>query len=497
MYNFLRINSVIVLGILCSVDIYATQLIQGNANPQTGTSFLAPMGIMERDNNSGYIFAASAGEGNQDFSIARFVPQMPGTPQFIGMTPQTIQLNGQPNTSSPLFNNGMSFLKPMAGRYVVAVPTALPNNVFLLTDLLGLSALNINGVNDGAGLPTTAVVGLTIAANNIIFAAVNDATQDTFGIGNSGIALIDAQERIAANEARIPALVQQDLQGNPSQANPRAAILNIDSAAVGINAPVASMGISIIDMAWSPYLQCLYIAYLVQGAADDTDGARSIVVASVVNNQLNITPIAPNGVFTPGAQNEIIGGIGLSALITANKVRIMRTSTRLDYLIVLGGNVIVFGDRDDGLPSSTVYALPLVNLFTPQNMNITSVNLAAQGTLADVTTTPTVYYTPTNTVPSLQLFGSRSFTTPATTPAGIYTDESIQAQVGGGYLAAGTITDIIVAGDAIFAIVGTPDEGQRAAIYYSQPIFNAGRYRWMDPMATSMRLFRRAFFSPI
>jgi hypothetical protein len=243
---------------------------------------------------------------------------------------------------------------------------------------------------------------------------------------------------------------------------PLASALDVTSSVVKIGNDVVSIA-NAIDMYYSETLKRLYIALQVEGAGAATDGARGVVVGRLIDGKLTFAPIAPDAALA--LQTGIIGATGANTQVSIHKVRVMRTTTGLDYLIVVG-NV--------GDPSSTqnqVYALPLVNT----NLDAAGYDPLIQGTLANVTAAPVNFYTPAtqnvcSTLPSM--FNGRAFIDPAVQPDEIWTDTSVQAVVGITALPAGNITDINVSNDVVFVSVADPAMNQNPGIFYSQALFD-------------------------
>lgn len=129
--------------------------------------------------------------------------------------------------------------------------------------------------------------------------------------------------------------------------------------------------------------------------------------------------------------------------------------------------VVVGGNGAFATTQSNVYALPLVN-----NTNATNVvDMTTQGTLANKNVPPTQYF-----AQGTQRLLHRGVIVPATTPADIFTSDSIPANnpaiVGAGPLAAGPIEDLIIVGDTVFVRVVTPAAGQNPGIFYSQALLD-------------------------
>jgi len=493
----------IICFLLFSVGCAAKQLIQGNASATPAQTFTFPVGTFLRDDATGSYFAAASAAGANEFSVARYMPGLSLGTFFFSLTPQTVVLNGQANTASPLYNQGISLISPVPGNHVAVVTTASPSSLFYIDELSGLNLLSLPSLFDAANAPTAGIMRLLSPFSDQVFAAVLGNGESSFGVGNSGIAVVIVQSSelqatdSSGNETKktVRSLAQVNVAGGSLNTS-NAAPFNVNSTPVFISQAVASMG-TIIDLHWSSVLRRLYIAYDVVSAASPTAGARSVAVATLSgatatqSATLTIYPIAPDAVFTQGDLDEIIGGIGSSVAVTAYKVRTMRTSTSLDYLIVVGGNGNLAATQ------SNVYALPLTNLVLPNGQYVNGASDATlQGTLADVTIAPVDDFTPTNTIPTINLFGNRRFGTPATSSSGIYTTTDSAAQVGGAPVPAGPVNSIIVNGDTVFVTVTAPNADYQSGIYYSQAIFdNTGVIIAWTNWAPACGFYGSVFFS--
>src|SRR5581483_840020 len=168
--------------------------------------------------------------------------------------------------------------------------------------------------------------------------------------------------------------------------------------------------------------------------------------------------IAPDSAFGANNTQNIVGVRGAQQTIFIYKVSTLYTSTGLNYLIILGGN---------GASEQTVFALPLVSSGDDTGM------------LAQKDDIPENVYQDDQ----VQKLIARNFTQAATTQAQMTQSTDIAAQVGGGALLAGAITDLIVRDDTIYALVGNDTiEPDVSGMYSSQALFDAsGKIKgWTD-----------------
>lgn len=426
----IRYNHVLYL-FLASISLCLSAAVVIEGDTSGTTSFTFAVGSHARGGSGGtfYIGALNAGDSN-DFSIARNIE---GQLTFEPFAPATATINGVADQANPLFNASITQLSTFrtllgTNRSVLlpmAVTAALPSSLFLLRDVpttTNAFMLAIANVKDVQSQTTTGIIGLQSFLQEAIFAAVLPSTSSTFGDPNSGIAVAKI-ENVTVDETTQAVLVQINADPNTAlpETDPAASPLDRTSMSLKINSDLVSID-NALDMHYSERLQRLYVALSVQGGANASDGARAIAVGQLDNNKLTFFQIAPDAVFTDS--DEIVGGVGANTQVSIHKVRTMHTSTRLDYLIVVGGN---------GSPASTqrsVYALPLVNTLATGNVDNT-----IQGTLANVNDAPINIYTPqaqNSCNQSSPLLRERVFVTAATEPGQIYLSNSPEAFVGGG-----------------------------------------------------------------
>lgn len=466
----IRYNHVLSL-FLASISLWLSAAVVIEGDTSGATSFTFAIGPYARGGSGGAFYVGALNDGDSNnFAIAR---NLEGQLTFDSFAPATATINGVADQTNPLFNAAitqLSTFKTLLGtnRSVLlpmAVTAALPSSLFLLRDVpttTNAFMLAVPSVKDVQSQTTTGIIGLQSFLQEAIFAAVLPSNSSTFGDPNSGIAVAKI-ENITIDEKTQAVLVQ--VNADPTTllpgTDPAASPLDRTSVSLKINDDLFSID-NALDMHYSERLQRLYVALSVQGGSNVSDGARAIAVGQLDNNKLTFFQIAPDAVFTDS--DEIVGGVGANAQVSIHKVRTMYSSTRLDYLIVVGGN---------GSPATTqrsVYALPLVNTLSTSNVDNT-----IQGTLANVNDEPIDIYTPASQNSCNQsspLLRARAFVTPATESGQIYLSNSPEAFVGGGQLPYGDITDINVHNDAVFVSVADPINNQLPGIFYSQALFN-------------------------
>lgn len=488
----------VVLGFSLQPFLAAADIMKGNEGAPSGTTFSFPTGA-HAANSAGtefFVGATTAGQAGT-YALAKLVD---GSDFFVALAPETVSINGKQEQHNPLFNAGIRFLSALERNGSVRLAITKTgageqanvyaiDHVFNESSIAVLQALN---VKDASGSAVAAdIVGLGGALDSVIVAAVVGNGGTDFGDAGSGVAVLDITDEARKNNKTRRILRQRDVgTGTPANAgDTRAAALDRTSASIKIGSDVASLA-NAVAFHWDITLGVLYVALQVESAAGaDTDGARSIVVGTVDDTgALLFHPFAPDGVFTSGADNEIIGGLssgGTAASIAAYAIKTMRTSTFLRYLIVQGGNVTA-----PDTTHRTVFALPLVDKRVGNFARLAPGDLPVQGTLAKKDQDPV----PVLSEQAVPRFVGRKFDIPATTSADIPISTDRAALVGAGPLEAGDIIDMVVSGDTVFVSVGDPDTNQVAGIFYSQALFDSlgrinGWTQWARVGGTILNVF--------
>lgn len=443
-----------------SLFLNSAVLIEGDKDASTGKtfSFNVNKNILSAMGN----FYEGANEiltSNQEFSLSR-LPR--GTTAFVGITPETVCLNGRANVTNPLFGDkiiALGMLETEDGFSARDMPIAVganrPATVYLLDNIEQLDNVimaSSHDVHDATGAVSPGVVNLATNGESHVFAAVKP-NDGEFGDPNSGIAMIvRGTMSVPQNEEQegtITIRVFDEINANTGELTPPQALrLDATSPALFINNTLSTIAENHAIMHWDNSLSRLYIGLNVTANNGATDGARSIAAVKFIENgAIELETIAPDTVFTASNTTSIIGAIGANQELSINALKTMYTSTALHYLILVGGNGTAATTKN------SVLALPLVNSGD------------AQGMIAQKTAKPVNVFKDAN-VPRLI---ARTITEAATTPAEMTQSTDIAAIIGGGQLTTGPIVDIIVRNDTVYAFVGEETPG----VYSSQAIFDA------------------------
>lgn len=495
------IGVVILLGAF--VPVRAAKILKGNASSTTST-FDFSVGptwfVSSAGSVASMVVGARQAVAGNTFALSLYSSE---AGQFIPLAVSPITLNNVAKQTNPLKGKAIKFIcahnidQTAYGYFSVINQSASQVERFYLIPSVSLpdvkkptevSVSMVQSVvpNDSAGnraghieqLASLSFVGESKTVKNIVIGAVTEAGKD-FGEGNSGIAAALYNASVQKDKTINYTLKMLNLSTG-TLAN-RALALNASSAAIniGMGTPVfETITNPVVDMHWDSRLARLYLAIRVTAAAGQSNGARAIVVGRFNGDKLIFDAIVPDAAVLSSNDDVIVGAHnGRSASIF--KVRTMRTSTGLDYLIVNGGNN-QSGSSGISSVANQIYALPLVHISLNEDEQWRTNK--KHGTLADVTVDPALTFS----TATPQRFTSRLFTKQATTASQLYTTNSQAALVGGGvlpFLTTGVrtltkvVADMFVVGDAVYAAVpftyATYDGAiQQPGLFQSRAIFD-------------------------
>ncbi len=425
-----------------NLNLNCSILINGDINSSTQTTSFN-IGPSAFDRNGGVLqkptiyIGAKQAVANNNYAIARVNTD---TNKLQPLAPSQITLNRTASEANPLYGAQINFLKLNNDLPVVLING--DSNIYKYGSVLGgLSLLSVP-VKDGNGNNTSNFFGLEAAngaqGQGFVACAPNSSN---FGSTGSGIALF---KNVTSGQTTNYVM----------QNNSMAVALDNSSSSIKINNNVVLQ--NSCDIYWSGELGCLFLGLQATSNAAGGSGARSVVVGKItpVSGQdydtISFEPIVPDSAVS--GNNQIIANLVANTTTSAIKVRELITSTRLHYLIVLGGN------NSASNVGNKVYALPLVNAAGD--------NL---GHLAAYNQTPTDIYNSSN------ILIGRTLETAATSSSDLLTTSDEQAIVGGGnlpLLASESVTNLFISGDCVYAAIGTSANSNAAGIWKSQAIFN-------------------------
>ena len=386
----------------------------------------------------------------------------------IGITPATLSVNNTAGKSNPLYGQQINFLAA-SGNIPFTAPADLfvvtagqPNQVSFIrhaTHDTMRAVFQSKPLTDVNNQVTSGIVALTalpggnvkvtenmaLAGNNRFCAAIAP-NGGVFGEPGSGIAAGALIVKDEGNKTKDQETINVQYYLNQILTY----ALDGSSSALKIGPDNVTINPTSVVMESSVTLDCFFTGLFVQSGPNADDGA----IAVTLNG---------NGAIVPASaieKNSIIGGLGAKVQVSIYFLKTLKTSSRLDYLIVVGGV---------GAPDTTaqsVYALPLTQ----------------SGYLAQKNAVPVEVYEPT--VGFLQ---DRYFpdTEAAVEPGQLFSPNSpdiCEAQVGGNGVLPGPITAIFAEKDAVFVSVGNDSTTEKAGIFVSQMILDPlGREQgWTD-----------------
>jgi len=446
--------------------VFSATLLEGDDAASSGTTFSFSVGSLVRSPTYTYVGAQTDGAG--DFAFSRV--SNTGT-EFMAIAAEKVILNGAPDQDNPIYNHGIAFLRMAAADKPVVVPTAAGNenkNIVMYDSFSNDTIKLLSRVaQDASGSADTArIVGLTATPHNLIFAAVRGNGEVTFGVGDSGIAVLGRIELRTDEGKIIAALAQFDVAAGtpPVSTDVRALPLNISTTQLLSDSGVslASLG-DVVDLWYDSSLLRLYIVVDGTSGGAGDDGVRAVVVARFDNEKLILQDIFPASLFNGSlGTNKIIAAEGAGEQVTLSHVRTMVTTTALPYLIVVGGST-----TDLAQPERNVFAVPIASFFENDLKAVPTNKISVHGSLAKKTAPPVLTFS--STTPA-RLVGRQFQETPGA-PGDLPTSSDAAAAVGGGALPFGDIYELYVAADAVF-VAAADTTSSRAGIFQSKAILD-------------------------
>ena len=363
---------------------------------------------------------------------------------FIPLAPKTVTFNSLENQRNPLFGAGIAQLASWGDRPLMVKSTEKDTLYFYNTVLFNqgeakLSLIDCKDIKDASGAAAEIINVATDTERSFIFAS-DTQTNSKLSPKNAFIAVKPATGIALATYAEavfIPAKDKEpEVKIDAHMTVAPTVALNGDTDAIKINGAATLKSIN--DLSWDPLLQRLFIALSVTSGNSSGNGARSVVLGSLVNGNLTFSASAPDTAFF--GIDTLVGTGNSSTSSEVLKVRTMHTSTRLIYMILVN--------------RTGVYALPVIN---------TTADI--RGSIASRFAVPKNNFS----AEFPYQFQSRVLNQPAINPADMVTLSTIStaAKVGGTISLAGTtINKIQVSTDAVLV-------SSSAGVFRSQAIFNA------------------------
>jgi hypothetical protein len=360
---------------------------------------------------------------------------------FIPLAPELVTLDGVAEQPNPLFGSAILHIAQL-GQNPLVVHSAEPARAYFLEKFsrTSVSLVASPRLLDADGVPADAIAALTtnspdafVAGESRFFAYVTP-TSGMVGDPGSGI----ASAVLTGGEPFSFIAAQADR-------------LDATSPALAHGSPVTITSEKVI-FHYSASLDRLYAAFSVRSGPQSSDGARAITAG--------VSPLVPSSALTA---DSIVGALGASRDISMHHISTTAVSSRLIYLIGVGGV---------GTPAETekaVFALPLVSDPTSPSFGL----LAARSALPYDIFEPAMPHR----------FLTRVLRDPAVNPGDIFSATDLPAQVGGGADLPGPIRELVALGDGVLVAVeqevGATEAG---GIFLSRAILDeTGRVRSWTP----------------
>jgi hypothetical protein len=375
----------------------------------------------------------------------------------IKFIPPYVTLNRRPDSHNLLFRKHISHIATFDQINWLSMDTRIilasddyPDKIFFLETKNSAPEVMVSeGIKDGKKKPISGISALAGMYGGYVCAAVNESGADCFGTPMSGIALIRFQDNVQ-KKTRTENFIFQQPDTQPTVS------MHTLSSLLQIEKELSAIG-SIVDLWWSTELNMLYIALQVQTGSSEVAGAHALVAATIEHPyKLAFKKVIPDEAVQVGA-DAIIAARGSSIPITLHKIRTLKTSTGLPYLIVLGGN----GTAEQ--TAQTVCALPLYSAAHDMEKEKDKHGMIA-AKLVEIKNSFGKRYP--------YALRSRYFKQPVSSTQEMTNATDLAAQVGGGPLDVGPIEHIFIEGDAVYATVVCAQDKQVPGIFMSQPIFN-------------------------
>ena len=385
----------------------------------------------------------------------QIIRMVPTTGQLMPVTQATARINGIADQPNQLHNAAIAALAYVGPHLYVLTTRTDPSVAWLLNyavDPKSSALIASTSLRDAVGTPGAQITLLRAAPTSYALAAVTDSAQHQWGVGNSGIAVI-SQFADQSKDQTLPATTKFAQVNQNSAVNDAvcALSLNVTSPILVDNGPLAECAIN--DMYWDANLKMLYIALRVRTGDNAQSVARSLILGQFDNHQLTLKRfIAPE--LSSHVLDSIVTVKGAQQSLSIDKVRTMRTSTHLDYAILIS----CVGASN----SQRIYALALTN------EPIGAKRGDEHGMLARTDKRPELYYK----LSKPPVFTSRSFVQCAKSAEQVPSVDDDAIAVGGGQPLNGTITDMAVVSDAIFVSVAHAPDAQDNGIFYSQALLS-------------------------
>lgn len=430
-----------------SINTYAWKTLIGNDHSRTDQTF--SFGIKahcaQPANKIVLVGAEQSGEG-KEYSLSKISLH---DYKVSSCAPELVMLNSVYDQPNPLYNAGISHIVWASSTYAVVYNPAYKSMLYA-TNYVGTEGELIGTqIKDMHGEPVRSIVNVATNGQGLVFAAIQNADTDQYGIAILSYSEKTEKKEIADEEfkklekdaiefkddakmiQRLKKGLEMGQDGKPYR-NVTTRVLAQDQAAFELPAYVKE----ITALSWHPGVGCLYVgaSYVVP---IEKQLCGILVGRLQKDNSMTFERIDGIDLFRDGSIDEI--------------VPFCTTTGSLDYILI-----------KNSMNPQCIHALGICN----QRLLDLRENFGQLGHIADITQKPQdIYESKRNK------FLGRQFAVPleANKNAPLLGAHA----VGGGYLNAGPIRQINAVGDVVFATVTHPMYGYSGGVYQSQVLYDS------------------------
>ncbi len=420
--------------------IHTTRVVNGDVDDGTKT-FSFPVAQF-LSNLGGRIFVSADAPGGKEYSIS-FLRTFQ---EFAPLAFESVLLNNQ-EAQNPLFDSRIQFLTSFENdnRGLAAVRDASETAVYIMHAVNPRIVYCAEPLTDAAGNPAASIAGLEGSTIERAYVAVTPQG-GVFGDDNTGINVAGLVQVTTGSGEKTTTTTQAAFRSKAVSFDKNTTAFFVGSPLTLFNAPP--------HMHWDAQVSRLYASAGTIQASGNT-GSRAISVGFGISG-IHVTDFILRSILVDdfdfsGITSSHIIATPENGILSVHHLDSMCTSANASYVILVGGN---------GTPeqtASSVFAIPVVR-SARRNIGTMRQENSFKGFIAN----------------------KDNLDMPALNASELVTSDDVAAQIGGGPLAAGSISDLSVRLDVVYVTV---NEGETPGIYQSQALFNAqgvitGWTRW-------------------
>lgn len=363
---------------------------------------------------------------------------------------ETVIVNGVYDQPNPLYNVAIDHIICPNSTCAVVHARSHASTLYVANHFAVEQEIVSCAIKDEHNNPCADITSLETNGDNLIFTAIK--TEDK----KPALALVTYSEKtdkVSLSEDEFKKLEEaiKECKGDEKKMQRLRKGVGVDQDNKyyrNVTTKFLTQGLQVISMpenveqisalCWHAGVGCLYVAVTYQTPLNDQKCGILVARLTPDKTNLNLHPFA-------NASLDLFEQGAIASMIPFN------TSTgALDYLLVKKSN-----------NQHVIHCLPVCN----QRIIAQREHFESQGMMAQMSAAPQdVFLAPRNS------FLGRQFTKPFSASADMPIVSS--CDIGGGYLYAGPIGQIMVAGDVIFAVVTEPLPGFSGGIFQSQALYD-------------------------